>query len=167
MAMGDGTAAKTLANLYTGEHPEVTKDIEKRLQLLAKAAELGNAGGSIELARYYADHADTDPTYPWLEKKWKKKIAQLGVDSVRNELNECSSPPCNACDPTGTTFKRCKRCRMSLYCSSECQRVHWKAGHKEECPILCVDARSSERRRILAIVEIYRSKVSPILFRLR
>lgn len=30
-------------------------------------------------------------------------------------------------------FKRCGRCRMTVYCSKVCQVEHWKAGHKQMC----------------------------------
>ncbi|CAM9691130.1 unnamed protein product [Pylaiella littoralis] len=30
-------------------------------------------------------------------------------------------------------FKRCGRCRTTVYCSKECQVEHWKAGHKQMC----------------------------------
>ncbi|CAM9552122.1 unnamed protein product [Ascophyllum nodosum] len=30
-------------------------------------------------------------------------------------------------------FKRCGRCRATVYCSKECQIEHWKAGHKQMC----------------------------------
>lgn len=30
-------------------------------------------------------------------------------------------------------LKRCANCRVCYYCSSKCQRAHWKQGHKERC----------------------------------
>jgi hypothetical protein len=34
----------------------------------------------------------------------------------------------------GSNFKRCARCKKVLYCSTECQRHHWKkGGHKKVC----------------------------------
>ena len=27
----------------------------------------------------------------------------------------------------------CSQCRSVRYCSRECQRAHWRAGHKAEC----------------------------------
>ncbi|CAM9993013.1 unnamed protein product [Laminaria digitata] len=32
----------------------------------------------------------------------------------------------------GKRFKRCSQCR-ALYCSRECQKAHWKAGHRKAC----------------------------------
>ena len=41
---------------------------------------------------------------------------------------------CDNCDKENPSF-RCSRCKESRYCSSECQRAHWKA-HKLECQVL-------------------------------
>lgn len=30
-------------------------------------------------------------------------------------------------------LKRCARCKLACYCSRECQKKHWKAGHKTNC----------------------------------
>jgi hypothetical protein len=30
----------------------------------------------------------------------------------------------------------CDGCRQVFYCSPECQRAHWKCGHKEDCKLL-------------------------------
>jgi len=29
--------------------------------------------------------------------------------------------------------KRCQRCKCVRYCNAECQRLHWKAGHRHRC----------------------------------
>ena len=43
---------------------------------------------------------------------------------------------------TGLGTARCSRCRSVAYCSPECQRAHWKAGHKTECKRLRAAARN-------------------------
>jgi hypothetical protein len=35
-----------------------------------------------------------------------------------------------------TKMKKCSRCRHATYCSPECQRLAWDAGHKTECQLL-------------------------------
>jgi len=30
-------------------------------------------------------------------------------------------------------LRRCSRCQRVRYCGRECQRAHWRAGHKAEC----------------------------------
>lgn len=47
----------------------------------------------------------------------------------------------NACDACRKTLaelglkqlKKCTRCMNAFYCSAECQRAQWKAGHKKAC----------------------------------
>lgn len=39
---------------------------------------------------------------------------------------------CNKEIPDGQV-KRCSRCRLTVYCSKECQTASWKTGHKANC----------------------------------
>lgn len=39
---------------------------------------------------------------------------------------------CFSCGKEGPT-KRCGACGVSVYCSAQCQRDHWRAGHKKTC----------------------------------
>ena len=35
-------------------------------------------------------------------------------------------------------FKRCRRCRVAVYCSKLCQKRHWNLyGHKAQCNLIC------------------------------
>lgn len=49
------------------------------------------------------------------------------ANSAQTELHQCAQ-----CSKTGQ-FMRCSRCQAVRYCSPECQKAHWKAGHKESC----------------------------------
>ena len=33
----------------------------------------------------------------------------------------------------GATLSKCRKCKATLYCSRDCQRAHWDAGHKGQC----------------------------------
>ena len=50
----------------------------------------------------------------------------------------CCNPMCsNEDDKIAPKFKYCAKCKYARYCSKECQRMHWKNGHKEACaPLL-------------------------------
>ncbi|KAL7496857.1 hypothetical protein ACHAWT_005050 [Skeletonema menzelii] len=39
---------------------------------------------------------------------------------------------CNQCG-NPNDLKACSRCHSALYCSRDCQALHWKAGHKKKC----------------------------------
>ena len=60
---------------------------------------------------------------------------------------ECANETCVQREAAGAgTFRRCSRCRQLYYCSTFCQRVHWKRGHSRVCkpaaaaPAAAVDA---------------------------
>jgi len=43
---------------------------------------------------------------------------------------------CSNCQsPEGQALKHkiCSACKQAFYCSVDCQRNHWKSGHKVEC----------------------------------
>ena len=49
-----------------------------------------------------------------------------------------------------STMFYCTRCRFENYCSAECQKVQWHAGHKEECEKMRRERKaykSSKKRR--------------------
>ena len=48
-------------------------------------------------------------------------------------------PLCECCGKEGADL-RCGRCHMSWYCSTVCQKKHWKAGHRTKCVKKCVEA---------------------------
>ena len=45
------------------------------------------------------------------------------IDLRKSTCCVCGKPAC----------KRCAACRSVVFCSIDCQRVHWRAGHQREC----------------------------------
>jgi len=74
--MGDGMSAYTLANLYSGDYPEIASDDEKLEHWLTKSANPGCSQGTFDLAEVYYTHSNK-PTHAWLAKKWSKRVAGL------------------------------------------------------------------------------------------
>jgi len=71
---------------------------------------------------------------------WLNKAAKLGDEEAAGRLQEIRSEysgHCASCDKRGTEIKvfRCASCKVVHYCSKECQRIHWKAGHKIDCVV--------------------------------
>jgi len=45
-------------------------------------------------------------------------------------------PPCWNC-ATPAAFKRCKGCKLAMYCGEQCQQAHWHKGdHQHACAVL-------------------------------
>ncbi|KAJ7618652.1 hypothetical protein FB45DRAFT_1063260 [Roridomyces roridus] len=66
----------------------------------------------------------------------RMKAYALNKEAYESGKQNCQT--CGKINHTTTKFPRCKRCwdtmqREVLYCSPECQKVDWKAGHKKEC----------------------------------
>lgn len=60
-----------------------------------------------------------------------RRITPSGVIDIPSS----SFRTCSCCEMYAVTklFKRCSRCKTTSYCSAECQKTHWKLGHKEYC----------------------------------
>ena len=43
---------------------------------------------------------------------------------------------CNQMVTEGVTLQKCSACKAVVYCSPQCQKKDWKAGHKQKCHIL-------------------------------
>ena len=55
----------------------------------------------------------------------------------RPDFHDGGSAPkllmCHNCHREFDTVKQCVACKQVWYCGSDCQKRHWKAGHKEVC----------------------------------
>jgi len=91
--------------------------VDKDIELLS--------GDEKTLVRYFQKHI---PCSSCLDEKFKE------VKSVK-KLGWCGNPQCKIPDRmaerSGMAF--CDRCKRVNYCSRKCQKVHWRAGHKEQC----------------------------------
>ncbi|QDZ23932.1 MYND-type domain-containing protein [Chloropicon primus] len=45
---------------------------------------------------------------------------------------KCGNPSCGT-EVLPARMKRCGRCKKEKYCGRECQVMHWRSGHREEC----------------------------------
>nr|XP_034299505.1 uncharacterized protein LOC117680964 [Crassostrea gigas] len=43
---------------------------------------------------------------------------------------------CSYCNQRSTDLLRCSRCKEVYYCSGDCQRGHWREGHREQCKLV-------------------------------
>ncbi|CAO3597041.1 unnamed protein product [Absidia cylindrospora] len=64
-----------------------------------------------------------------------KLVRQLAKDAApeRMKRRQCANPLCEVTEQNEGEFKRCGQCERVAYCSRECQRNHWKSGHKIVC----------------------------------
>ncbi|VDB90041.1 unnamed protein product [Peniophora sp. CBMAI 1063] len=53
-------------------------------------------------------------------------------DNAREKKTTCGNPGCDHEDTSSTPLKACSKCHSIRYCSSACQKAHWKA-HKKSC----------------------------------
>ncbi|KAF3575748.1 hypothetical protein DY000_02034344 [Brassica cretica] len=69
-----------------------------------------------------------------------------GFDSdLRRDFMVPDASECSVCG--NLTTKKCSRCKSVRYCSAECQRSDWNAGHKLKCKVVKTTTGSSPGRR--------------------
>eukprot|EP00058_Branchiostoma_floridae_P015549 XP_002601037.1 hypothetical protein BRAFLDRAFT_96927 [Branchiostoma floridae] len=59
------------------------------------------------------------------EESWK-------IIEEARKLLRCCNPKCGKPDHR-KTLKLCGRCKLTRYCSRDCQKQHWSVGHKKCC----------------------------------
>ena len=67
---------------------------------------------------------------------WFRKAAAQRYDDSLTALKDADkflNSHCAYCQAPGVYTKRCSRCYAASYCSTACQRKHWKDGHKKLC----------------------------------
>ena len=85
------------------------------------------------------------PSWPTLASFYRRAYAsakaagegQAVVDVWRSKFEAarrvCRGPQCVQCSAFLLVAQTCSRCKKAVYCSVDCQRVHWRSGHKREC----------------------------------
>ena len=57
---------------------------------------------------------------------------------------------CSYCQAPGAVLK-CDACRQRRYCKRDCQKKHWKNGHREECRLHVAEAEAEDEAALVAI----------------
>jgi hypothetical protein len=76
----------------------------------------------------------------WLLRQGLEEAGAAGEQGVKNclLLPACHNPGCPLPPAMADTcqLKRCSGCSSACYCSSKCQKAHWRSRHKAMCPAL-------------------------------
>ncbi len=97
-------------------------------------------GGAQITRRVYEDAKSmTEATVALLQGTEKPKCEVLACQCRGRDgslTSDSSTAGCGGCGRVGSQgepLKRCSGCHAVSYCNSECQRKHWRAGHKAAC----------------------------------
>ena len=83
-----------------------------------------------------------DHSRPWSDwENFSTSPRGVGVPKDRPDLMKRTAVGGDKCDTCGKTPRQaglarlqvCQRCKLACYCSRDCQRKAWKAGHKLAC----------------------------------
>ncbi|XP_035682100.1 poly [ADP-ribose] polymerase tankyrase-2-like isoform X3 [Branchiostoma floridae] len=96
-------------------------DTVRRLIELGARPDL--TGGQLQGMRYYKEGTEIGKGDN--EESWK-------IIEEARKLLRCCNPKCGKPDHR-KTLKLCGRCKLTRYCSRDCQKQHWSVGHKKCC----------------------------------
>ena len=107
--------------------------------LLVTALTCGNADACKLLIAAGADthsellDGDVVISYADLARTWWPERPELAALFDPGAVQEPFTPPCCAgCQKSGIKLSACSKCHAVRYCSTACQRAHWRA-HKQTC----------------------------------
>jgi len=83
------------------------------------------------LAQFYAPTHALAPTRQGLLERVatvRRETAEVDARAAAMRRRVCDGPGCSEAAPS-----KCRRCGLAAYCSRECQKKHWKSGHKQVC----------------------------------
>ncbi|KAJ7627173.1 hypothetical protein FB45DRAFT_868416 [Roridomyces roridus] len=87
-----------------------------------------------------------DAVVPFFRDREQEKLLALLSTETTVTPFWCDNIECRRLD-TEHTFKICRGCQVVYYCSPECQKADWKAGHRSVCELIKVDSRLGRREQ--------------------
>jgi hypothetical protein len=119
--------------------PEQLSDATTGWPVIATAVQCGSADACKLLIAAGADtnakvlHEGALIGYADLARQCWPEIPELTALFDPDAVHETFTPPCCAnCQKTGIKLRACSKCHAAQYCSTACQRAHWRA-HKPSC----------------------------------
>lgn len=64
---------------------------------------------------------------------WTKLPTEVFMTLVTGHPDQLNLYRCETCRAHSASLRRCSSCRNVRYCGRDCQRTHWRSGHREEC----------------------------------
>ena len=89
-----------------------------------------------------------------VNKSTETSTAVSGGDASASTLSCCAQ-----CHKTAE-LKTCSSCQIVSYCSKECQRAHWRSGHKADCKKAQAAAQAAAKEIQAAAKEIQAAEAS-------
>ncbi|CAH8383842.1 unnamed protein product [Eruca vesicaria subsp. sativa] len=118
MAAEEALMAEMEVNVNRGVRFEAVATENRGLRTKTKAA-VSAASGAVR------DDIVAGVSGTVAEQRFESVAATPGVP-VNNEFHVCA----RCFNPAKT---RCSRCKSVRYCSGQCQIIHWRLAHKDEC----------------------------------
>ena len=118
----------------------VEKDISLAIKYYTLSADQGYENAIKHLANVLIEETEKESKYLFeaicRTKNALKIIKESDEDFTKfKDFIETSKTVCGGCGAKDnkTNLLTCGRCKVIFYCNINCQKKHWKGGHKQEC----------------------------------
>ena len=131
----------------------ISKYLENEFDVLGKENKynLANRYGPKKCPDLKQQRSGIDHIYSWAHyapQSWfeEQRKHEAAIEDAKN--NKGAAPLfklcsyCSAPESTNLKHKNCSACKQVRYCATDCQRMHWRKGHKDECKTLQAKAKA-------------------------
>jgi hypothetical protein len=91
-------------------------------------------------------------------------VAGHEIEVLKQGFEKFIHLPCDNCSHLNAPMT-CSQCRVYQYCNQDCQKQHWKKGHKQQCPAVKGSNASVQERfqSLQVIAENYEKKKTDLV----
>ncbi|XP_019646158.1 PREDICTED: tankyrase-1-like [Branchiostoma belcheri] len=82
----------------------------------------------------------------------RRELMKLVQQAIKTKMLRCCNPTCGKAGRR-STLKLCAQCKLTRYCSRDCQKQHWTVGHKKSCRQDTCTVTDAEVRKILKTIQ--------------
>ena len=120
----------------------VPRDEVKGECWLTQAAAQGDAQAQHQLGGMCLRMARLAAAYFWIAKAAEKRE---DARDLLSQMKDSINARCGSCGKKlAASSSLCPQCKAVRYCNKECQKQHWKSGHKKDCEDTAEAARAIE-----------------------
>ncbi|XP_019646565.1 PREDICTED: ankyrin repeat and EF-hand domain-containing protein 1-like [Branchiostoma belcheri] len=104
----------------------------KRVDTVRRLIELG---ARVDLTTIFGNTAQWFCEFDFVNQNCdfsRKELVGLVQEALQTKLLRCCNPSCGK-PGYRSNLKLCAQCKLTRYCSRDCQKQHWTVGHKKSC----------------------------------
>jgi len=125
---------KYMTKTYGSNYSSVAKMYVVKLECFVRLKNKESARKCLKRLKKHVKLQDYKSSY----KHWEKIVKSMPSKTILTNVpvrtvEKCAYYGCQKMERYVREFHVCSKCQAARYCSTKCQRKHWKSGHKQNC----------------------------------